>query len=108
MFKGPLKAIRAKLVVGIFRDHRGCSIVTYMEAYGCCTPPKVELLVVQMDLKMTRDLNIRKLKIKIDSKLMVGWLTSLASLNAPTNKKGCQLHTHFFHSSHLHTKRARN
>ena len=61
---------------GVLRDGKGEWIVGFSEYVGCCSTVKAELRVVLRGLKIAREMCIRKLWIRIDSKTVITWLTS--------------------------------
>jgi len=61
---------------GAFRDNQGQWLMGFTEYVGHCSAAKAELRGVLRGLKIARDMHIRKLWLRVDSKTVVTWLTN--------------------------------
>jgi len=64
---------------GALRDSQGQWIVGFSEYVGYCSAVKAELRGVLRGLKIAREMCIRKLWLRADSKTVITWLTSNTS-----------------------------
>jgi len=61
---------------GALRDNQGQWLVGFTEYVGYCSAVKAELRGVLRGLKIAREMRIRKLWLRVDSKTVVTWLTN--------------------------------